>query len=196
MSNADIISSAFHEAGHFVFASSQLQTPDCMEMVYDAAQSRWIGKTKLPHTGHLTIENRFVICFGYCLSGCFAQVKHAVQRVSPQTSIPWHVVSGWMHSESGKPLRLTLSDGQIVRAPVYWIDEHDAAVWKEAAGVAQSSLPDWESYGQYVGQAYEEIIRVMEDVVEWDKIEKLAVMLASSIHRQQARVDADQIPRW
>ena len=186
MSNAEILSAAVHEAGHFVFAASQQQTPDSLAMEFDAARSCWVGQTKLPSIGHLSVETQFVTSFGYCFSGCFAQVKHAIQLLDPQAGVPWSDLFRWVESDASKPLSLSLSKAQQFIVPSAWFDQQDADTFQHDAGAAKFCLPDWESYGNYVCQAFEHVTDVMEDPLSWEKIERLAVKLASSISQQRA----------
>lgn len=186
MSNAEILSAAIHEAGHFVFAASQQQTPDCLAMKFDAARSCWVGQTKLPPVGHLSLETQFVTSFGYCFSGCFAQVKHAVQMFDTHAEVPWSDLFRWVESDSSRPLSLSLLEGRRFIVPSAWFDPQDAETFRHEASAAKFCLPDWESYGNYVCQAFELVTDVLEDPLSWEKIERLAVKLASSISRQRA----------
>jgi hypothetical protein len=186
MSNAEILSAAIHEAGHFVFAARQQQTPDLLAMEFDAARSCWIGQTELPPTGHLSVESNFVTSFGYCFSGCFAQVKYAIELLDPQAGVPWSDLFRWVESDASKPLSLPISGGRMLIVPSAWFDPQDAETFRENAGAAKFCLPDWESYGNYVYEAFKLTIGVMEDPLSWEKIERLAVKLASSISQQRA----------
>ncbi len=193
MSNAEILSAAIHEAGHFVFAASQQQTPDSLAMEFDAARSCWVGQTKLPSIGHLSLETQFVTSFGYCFSGCFAQVKHAIQLLDPQAGVPWSDLFRWVESDASKPLSLSLSEAQTFIVPSAWFDQQDAESFQHNAGAAKFCLPDWESYGNYVCQAFNLATEVMEDPSSWEKIERLAVKLASSISQQRASLCAPEL---
>ncbi|HMO84055.1 MAG TPA: hypothetical protein PKC18_03945 [Lacipirellulaceae bacterium] len=190
MSNAEILSAAAHEAGHFVFAASQQQTPDCLAMEWNAARSFWQGKTQLPSIGHLSLEVQFPILFGFSFSGCFAQVKHAMELLDSEATVPWSDVCRWVEREPRKPLELPLRRGQTFVVPTAWFDERDADTFQHNAGVAMYGLPDWESYEKYLVQACRLAVDVMEDASSWDKIERLAVKLASSIRQQRAMLES------
>ncbi|MBL9162306.1 MAG: hypothetical protein JNL18_06235 [Planctomycetaceae bacterium] len=196
MSNAEILSAAYHEAGHFVFASNEIETPTCIEMEFNPSLSRWVGKTPAPLTGSLSVEDQFATIFGYCFSGCFAQVKHAIGLLDSDAAIPWNQVLNWMLAAAGEPLRLSLPNGQSLMAPAWWFDEADADAFKYSANVAQFYLPDFESYGEYLHRAFTMAVSLMEDDRAWSKIERLAIKLASSIRQQRARLEADEIPPW
>lgn len=196
MSNAEILSPAIHEAGHFVFAASQQQTPDRLEMAFDEARSCWLGQTKLPSLGRLAVESQFVISFGYNCAGCFAQVKHAIEALDADAIVPWNRLCNWVESNPSGPLSLAITGGKTLVVPLAWFDQRDRESFQHDAGVAKFGLPDFESYGNYVGQAFREVIEVMEDVGSWEKVGRLAVKLASSIHQRRARVDASDVSPW
>lgn len=196
MSNAEILSAAYHEAGHFVFAASELETPAFIEMEFNPSLFRWVGKTQAPLIGSLSVEDKFATSFGYCLAGCFAQVKHALRLLDAEAAIPWNKVLNWMLAAASEPLRLSLPNGQSLMAPAWWFDEEDADTFKHNASVAQFCLPDFESYRNYLHQAVTTTVSLMEDDRAWGEIERLAIKLASSISQQRARLGAEQVPRW
>lgn len=196
MSNAEILSAAYHEAGHFVFASSELETPAFIEMEFSPSLSRWVGKTQAPLIDTLSVEDQFATSFGYCFAGCFAQVKHAIRLLDEDAAIPWNQVLNWMLAAASGPLQLSLPNGQSLMVPAWWFDEQDADTFKHNANVAQFCLPEFESYGNYLHRAVTMTVSLMEDDRAWDKIERLAIKLASSIRQQRARLEAEEIPQW
>lgn len=163
MSNAEILSAAFHEAGHYVFAASELETPAFIEMEFNPSLSRWAGKTQAPHLGSLSVEDQHATTFGYCFAGCFAQVKHAVRLLDAEAATPWNQVLNWMLAAASEPLRLSLPNGQRLVAPALWFDEEDAGTLKYSASVAQFYLPDFESYGNCLHRAVTMTVSLMED---------------------------------
>ncbi len=196
MSNTEILSAAVHEAGHYVFAASQQQTPECLAMVFDDPKSCWVGQTQLPSIEHLSFESQFVISFGYYFAGCFAQVKHAIESLDPSAVVPWNPLCNWVESNPSRPLSLALTGDKTLVVPLAWFDQRDRESFQHDAGVAKFCLPDFESYVNYVGQAFREVIEVMEEVGSWEKVGRLAVKLASSIHQQRAHLDASEVSPW
>ncbi|QDT75630.1 hypothetical protein [Lacipirellula limnantheis] len=79
---------------NFILLSGHLQ--------HDLARHALIVKTPAPLTGSLSVEDQFATIFGYCFSGCFAQVKHAIGLLDSDAAIPRNQALNWMLAAAGE----------------------------------------------------------------------------------------------
>jgi hypothetical protein len=186
-------SAAHHEADHVIVARSRGITPNYVEIQFNPKHRRWEGTTELPE---LQSKSRIGLLPSRWsrLSGCFAQVKHAIRSLGSTEPIPWAELLDWTVLRSEQPLEVALADGKQIQVPSWWFEGGDKQTFNYLAEKTIDALGGHNFKALLQRGVKHTTIPVLDDVHSWRKVEMLAALLVASAVDGVGRVNPADYP--